>query len=114
VGRLIAMTQQVQGTYPVCVNPNQKSVTMGLAWQITQDKQGHKVFAKNGATSQGGFEAVVIFVPDLQSGVACSAINFPSTRTPRRFRRATGHDIIAALHSGFALTEPLLEPVSSD
>lgn len=115
VGPPIAMTQQVQGKYPICVKPNQ-SVTMGLAWQITQDTQGNKVFAKNGATSQGGFEAVVIFVPDLQCGVAVlsNQYNASGVHPEGISPGATAQDIIAALHPGFALTEPLLDPVSSD
>ena len=39
-------------------------------WQLTTDSQGHTVLTKNGATSRGGFVAIVIVVPELSCGVA--------------------------------------------
>ncbi|WP_431017291.1 serine hydrolase domain-containing protein [Bradyrhizobium pachyrhizi] len=110
LGSQIALTQQNQGTFPVC--GEKTSVTMGLAWQITTDTQGHTVFTKNGATSRGGFEAIVIVVPELQCGVAVLSNQYfdasgvhPAGIAPGR----TAIEIISQLHPGFELTEPLPE-----
>ncbi|MHC2335160.1 serine hydrolase domain-containing protein [Bradyrhizobium sp. USDA 4454] len=110
LGKQIALTQQEQGTFPVCGQDN--SVTMGLAWQITSDNQGNTVFTKNGATSKGGFEAIVIVVPGLQCGVAVLSNQYfnasgvhPAGIGPGR----TALKIISQLHPGFELSEPLAE-----
>jgi|SRR5882757_2628731 len=111
----IKLTQQSQGTFPVCGGKG--SVTMGLAWQITADKQGHPVFTKNGATSKGGFEAIVIVVPELKCGVAVLSNQYfdasgvhPAGIAPG----AAANSIISQLHPGFELTEPLAQHASSD
>jgi len=115
LGSQIAFTQENRGTFTVCGGTN--SVTMGLAWQITTDKQGHTVFTKNGATSRGGFEAIVIVVPELQCGVAILSNQYfgasgvhPAGIAPG----STAQQIIAQLHPGFDLTEPLAEHEPSD
>ncbi|WP_342710947.1 serine hydrolase domain-containing protein [Bradyrhizobium sp. B124] len=115
LGSQIALTQQNQGTFPVCGQKN--SVTMGLGWQITTDQQGHTVFTKNGATSKGGFEAIVIVVPELQCGVAMLSNQYfdasgvhPAGMAPG----STALKIISQLHPGFELTEPLAEPEPFD
>jgi hypothetical protein len=41
-GSPIWLTQQKQGTFPVCGRPK-PIPTMGLAWQFTTDSQGHTV-----------------------------------------------------------------------
>lgn len=109
LGNAIKLTQTVQGTYPICGATNQ--MTMGLAWQISKDNGGHAVFLKNGATSQGGFEACVIFVPDLQCGVAVLSNQYfnasgmhPTGISPC----VTASDIIGALHPGFEMAEGLV------
>jgi beta-lactamase class C len=116
IGQQIALTHQNQGTFPVCGETG-SSVTMGLAWQITFDTQGHSVFTKNGATSQGGFEAIVIVVPELACGVAVLSNQYfnasgihPVGIAPGR----TAQNIIAQLHPEFDLVEPLPERDSSD
>ncbi|MCC8957691.1 serine hydrolase [Bradyrhizobium sp. Pear77] len=115
LGPQIALTQKSQGTFPVCGATN--SVTMGLGWQITTDRQGYTVFTKNGATSKGGFEAIVIVVPELQCGVAVLSNQYfdasgvhPAGMAPG----STALKIISRLHPGFELTEPLAEPEPFD
>jgi beta-lactamase class C len=110
IGPVIALTQQKQGTYPLCEGTG--SVTMGLAWQISYTKQGQPVFMKNGATSRGGFEAIVIVVPDLQCGVAVLSNQFLDASAPHPPQADLGgiaRNIIAALHSNFELDGPLPE-----
>lgn len=116
IGKQIALTQQNQGTFPICAN-KKKSVTMGLAWQLSTDTQGHTVLTKNGATSRGGFEAIVIVVPELQCGVAVLGNQYfdasgvhPAGIAPE----STALKIISQLHPGFELTEPLAEREPSD
>lgn len=111
----ILLTQQPQGTFPECGTTN--SVTMGLAWQITKTKQGQTVLMKNGATSKGGFEAIVIVVPELRCGVAVLSNQYfdssgvhPADVGPG----SAAHQIIAQLHPGFEPTEPLAEHQAPD
>lgn len=120
LGRAIALTQQRQGTFPICSTgaaDQSGTVTMGLGWQITTDTSGNAVFAKNGATSRGGFEAVVIFVPALRCGVAVLSNQYFDASAPHPPGIAPGATallIIQKLHPGFALAEPLPDRSVSD
>ncbi|MBR0895680.1 beta-lactamase family protein [Bradyrhizobium tropiciagri] len=110
LGLAIALTQQPQGTFPVYGASN--TVTMGLGWQITKDTQGNAVFTKNGATSKGGFEAIVIVVPQLQCGVAVLSnqyFNSSGVHPAGIGPGSAAQKIISQLHPGFELTEPLAE-----
>ncbi len=114
-GSPIWLTQQKQGTFPVCGETKTDTVTMGLAWQLTTDSQGHTVLTKNGATSRGGFEAIVIVVPELSCGVAVLSNQYfdASGVHPQGIGPAvTAQQIIAQLHPSFELTEPLLHDSS--
>lgn len=111
LGLAIQLTQQSQGSFRICGGAG--SVTMGLAWQITSDARGNAVFTKNGATSRGGFEAVVIVVPALKCGVAVLSNQYfdASGVHPKGIAPgATALGILAQLHPGFALAEPLPDP----
>jgi beta-lactamase class C len=115
IGPVIKLTQQKQGTYLLCEGTG--SVTMGLAWQISYTKQRQPVFMKNGATSRGGFEAIVIVVPDLQCGVAVLSNQFLDASAPHAPQADLGgiaRNIIAHLHSNFELDGPLPERDISD
>lgn len=111
LGKAIQLTQQKQGTYPLC-GESKGSVTMGLAWQISYTKQGLPIFMKNGATSRGGFEAIVIVVPKLQCGVAVLSNQYLDASAPHPSQANLGgvaRNIIAALHSNLELDGPLPE-----
>ncbi|MEH2475956.1 beta-lactamase class C [Nitrobacteraceae bacterium AZCC 2161] len=115
IGPVIALTHQKQGTYPLCEGTG--SVTMGLAWQIYYTKQGYPIYMKNGATSRGGFEAIVIVVPKLQCGVAVLSNQFLDASAPHPSQADLGgiaRNIIAHLHSDFELDGPLPERDISD
>jgi beta-lactamase class C len=116
-GSPIWLTQQNQGTYPVCGEAKTDTVTMGLAWQLTKDSQGHTVLTKNGATSRGGFVAIVIVVPELACGVAVLSNQYfdaSGVHPPGIGPAVTAQKIIAQLHPGFELNEPLLPHDPSD
>jgi beta-lactamase class C len=92
-------------------------VPMGLAWQIYYTKQGYPIYMKNGATSRGGFEAIVIVVPKLQCGVAVLSNQFLDASAPHPSQADLGgiaRNIIAHLHSDFELDGPLPERDISD
>lgn len=110
IGPAILLTQQEQNDYPICDSQN-KSVTMGLGWQITYDTQKRAIFAKDGGTSRGGFQSFVTFVPGLDCGVAVLSNQCVGQDYPKgALAGALAENIIQALHPDFALAEPLPAP----
>jgi len=109
----IGSTHQIRGPYPFCAN-SKASVTIGLGWQVTTgsiDGNSCNIFAKDGGTSLGGYEAFVTFVPDLGCGVAVLSNQCipaaPALSPPNSLPSATAQQIICALHPDFKPPQPL-------
>ncbi|WP_158005718.1 serine hydrolase domain-containing protein [Tardiphaga robiniae] len=113
LGKVIQSTQMQQSKYPLCEsNSHTPRVPMGLGWQMSYTQSGHAVYMKNGATSLGGFEAIVIVVPDFQCGVAVLSNQYLDASAPHPSQADLGgvaRNIIAHLHPGFGPDVPLPE-----
>jgi beta-lactamase class C len=74
------------------------------------DGNSCNIFAKDGGTSLGGYEAFVTFVPDLGCGVAVLSNQCipaaPALSPPNSLPSVTAQKIICALHPDFKPPQP--------
>ncbi len=66
--KAIDLTLEPQGDFPIC-GEGDKTMTMGLAWQIYNTGRS-TLYTKNGSTPSGGFSCDVQLAPGEKFGIA--------------------------------------------